>query len=79
MLAQIEWYCIVARLIMLLCVSSLQQIKPRNYFLIDADLQLPSVAGMVFLVGVAMFMVPIVPGTAVYLFSGVVLGRDSVE
>ena len=48
-----------------------------NYWLIDADLKLPALTGMVFLVGLAMFMLPIVPGTAVYLFSGLLVASGT--
>jgi len=34
------------------------------------------VSGMVFIIGFGMFMCPIVPGSAVYLFAGVVLGAQ---
>eukprot|EP00930_Biecheleria_cincta_P000825 TRINITY_DN10201_c0_g1_i2.p1 TRINITY_DN10201_c0_g1~~TRINITY_DN10201_c0_g1_i2.p1 ORF type:complete len:836 (+),score=158.64 TRINITY_DN10201_c0_g1_i2:50-2509(+) len=34
---------------------------------------------MVFFIGIVMFLIPIVPGTAVYLFSGVVLGKLSSD
>eukprot|EP00930_Biecheleria_cincta_P042273 TRINITY_DN29082_c0_g1_i1.p1 TRINITY_DN29082_c0_g1~~TRINITY_DN29082_c0_g1_i1.p1 ORF type:complete len:369 (+),score=69.24 TRINITY_DN29082_c0_g1_i1:52-1158(+) len=34
---------------------------------------------MVFGLGIVMFLIPVVPGTAVYLFSGVVLGKLSEE
>ncbi|CAJ1417264.1 unnamed protein product [Effrenium voratum] len=71
---KLDLYCFLWQLVFLGSKCTYVCLSWLNYFLIDADLQLPSVAGMVFLVGVAMFMVPIVPGTAVYLFSGVVLG-----
>lgn len=34
---------------------------------------------MVFFIGIVMFLIPIVPGTAVYLFAGVVLGKLSTD
>ena len=48
-----------------------------NYFLLASGLDLAGISGLVFVVGFLMFMLPIVPGTAVYLFSGVVPGIRS--
>lgn len=45
-----------------------------NYFLLASELNTLAMCGLVFVIGFLMFMLPIVPGTAVYLFSGVVLG-----
>lgn len=50
-----------------------------NYFLLAAQLDLVAISSLVFAVGLLMFMLPIVPGTAVYLFSGVVLGFYSTS
>lgn len=43
-----------------------------NYFLLASELDTLAMCGLVFVIGFLMFMLPIVPGTAVYLFSGVV-------
>lgn len=45
-----------------------------NYYLLAAQLDYVAICSLVFAIGLLMFMLPIVPGTAVYLFSGVVLG-----
>lgn len=45
-----------------------------NYFLLASGLNVVGISLLVFAIGFMMFMLPIVPGTAVYLFSGVVLG-----
>lgn len=50
-----------------------------NYYLLAAQLDLVAISSLVFVIGLLMFMLPIVPGTAVYLFSGVVLGFYSTS
>jgi hypothetical protein len=47
-----------------------------NESLEKADMEFAVVSGMVFIIGFGMFMCPIVPGSAVYLFAGVVLGAQ---
>ena len=46
-----------------------------NYFLLASGLNVVGISLLVFAIGFMMFMLPIVPGTAVYLFSGVVSWR----
>ena len=46
-----------------------------NYFLLASGLNVVAISLLVFAIGFLMFMLPIVPGTAVYLFSGVVSWR----
>ncbi len=46
-----------------------------NYFLLASGLNVVAISLLVFAIGFLMFMLPIVPGTAVYLFSGVVAWR----
>ena len=43
-----------------------------NYFLLASELDTFAMCVLVFVIGFLMIMLPIVPGTAVYLFSGVV-------
>ena len=50
-----------------------------NYFLLASELNTLAMCGLVFVIGFLMFMLPIVPGTAVYLFSGVVAWFDWFE
>jgi len=48
-----------------------------NTTLYVADINFWILCGMVFGIGLGMFMCPIVPGSAVYLFAGVVLGAQA--
>jgi len=48
-----------------------------NATLSAAELDFIAVTGLVFIIGLVMFLCPIVPGTAVYLFAGVVLGAQA--
>eukprot|EP00440_Ansanella_granifera_P014104 gb/GFBE01015328.1/.p1 GENE.gb/GFBE01015328.1/~~gb/GFBE01015328.1/.p1 ORF type:complete len:829 (+),score=164.68 gb/GFBE01015328.1/:1-2487(+) len=48
-----------------------------NEFLVASQLSFWIISAMVFGIGLGMFLCPIVPGSAVYLFAGVVLGASS--
>jgi len=48
-----------------------------NATLGDAQLDFGTIAVLVWIIGLVMFLCPIVPGTAVYLFAGVVLGAQA--
>ncbi|CAE7356839.1 unnamed protein product [Symbiodinium natans] len=48
-----------------------------NVQLIAWNLDITSLSILVFAIGLSMFMMPIVPGTAVYIFAGIVLGYQA--
>jgi hypothetical protein len=72
--------CVLAEMFVLLAVGSKATFIFFSYLngaIEAAGLGIGSIFVMVWAIGVVMFMNPIVPGSAVYLFAGVVLGAQS--
>lgn len=76
-LRKLNLICIVAVLLAVGMRASYVSFSWLNVQLIAWNLDIYLLSLLVFAVGLAMFMLPVVPGTAVYIFAGVVLGYQA--
>lgn len=76
-LRKLNLICIVAVFLAVGMRASYVFFSWLNVTLIEWKLDIYSLSLLVFVIGLGMFMMPVVPGTAVYIFAGVVLGYQA--